>query len=411
MRAVLLLAAAAWSWAPRVDAPRLDLAGPPDCPAAALAAQDEPLFSIQELRVLSPESWPALLDDAAAAPAAEGARRSAAYWAGRSAGQTVRVGARSLTAAQLAQAHGRLAALLERGLSPEELRRELSAGFELLEAVTDAGGREGTITGYYDPEFEVLERDCEDCVPVHARPPDLESNPGGSPDWGRRREGGFEPHFARGEVYKGALAGRGLERYWMRRATDLNIAQTQGSFWGRLPGGARRRLSFDGANGHPFRAVGSALMACGLIEPGTPSSEILRRLRALPPERERAWTALNPRYVYFREAAASGGPWGALGVELVAGRSIAVDRARVPLGLAGFLMSRRPVADEEGNLSGVADLRRFVFTHDVGSAIRGPVRVDVFWGAGPRASAEAHNMMYPGKLYIFVPKASTTGPR
>lgn len=411
MRALLLLAAAAWSWTPRVETPRLELAAPPDCPASALAAEEEPLFSIQELRTLPPESWPDLSDDGAAAPAAEGARRSAAYWAGRPRDQVARVGARTLTAAQLAAAHARLAELFARGLPAEALRRELAAGFELLEAVTDAGGREGTITAYYDPEFEVFAQECGGCVPVHARPADLESNPGGSPDWGRRREGGFEPHFARGEVYKGALAGRGLERYWMRHATDLNIAQTEGSFWGRLPGGARKRLAFDGANGHVFRAVGSALIACGLIPAGTPSSEILRRLRALEPEREKAWTALNPRYVYFREAAGSGGPWGALGVELVAGRSIAVDRARVPLGLAGFLTSRRPVADEEGNLRGVADMRRFVFTHDVGSAIRGPVRVDVFWGAGPRASAEAHNMLYPGKLYIFVPKASKTGSR
>ena len=64
--------------------------------------------------------------------------------------------------------------------------------------------------------------------------------------------------------------------------------------------------------------------------------------------------------------------------------------------------ARKPVADEDGRLLRTEDFTRFVFTHDVGSAIRGPVRVDLFWGSGVRASAEAHRMRHPGRLYVFV---------
>ena len=43
---------------------------------------------------------------------------------------------------------------------------------------------------------------------------------------------------------------------------------------------------------------------------------------------------------------------------------------------------------------------------DTGGAIRGPVRGDVFWGAGPRAEHLAGHMKSPGRLFILLPRES-----
>ena len=44
---------------------------------------------------------------------------------------------------------------------------------------------------------------------------------------------------------------------------------------------------------------------------------------------------------------------------------------------------------------------------DTGGAIRGPVRGDVFWGAGPAAEQLAGHMKSPGRLYILLPRGLT----
>ena len=41
---------------------------------------------------------------------------------------------------------------------------------------------------------------------------------------------------------------------------------------------------------------------------------------------------------------------------------------------------------------------------DTGGAIRGPVRGDVFWGAGPEAEHLAGHMKSPGRLFILLPR-------
>jgi len=87
---------------------------------------------------------------------------------------------------------------------------------------------------------------------------------------------------------------------------------------------------------------------------------------------------------------------------LTPGRSIAVDPQYVPLGLFGLLKSKRPVAQDHG--LDFKDFTRFIATHDTGSAIRGPGRVDLFWGSGGTAETEASSMKAPGELYLFIAK-------
>ncbi|MBI5623945.1 MAG: MltA domain-containing protein [Elusimicrobia bacterium] len=392
----------------RVTAPK---AAGSECPPGSprrrpvRTLSEEPSFEVKELKPWAEVPLPQ--DDLAASSAVEAAEKTRAYWAARPGDEKVAVGGLTYTAAHMVRSFSALAALLSQGLPAKELKARLERDFDVYQAVKPDGGLSGTMTAYYDPEIPVSGVG-QAGVPIHARPADLvrvDPASGLSFDWGRPDgHGGLAPHASRREVDAGALAGQGLELYSTRHPTDLLNLQTEGSGWGVLPGGRRVRLAFNGANGHVFKSVGKTLIDCGLLPAGTGSFAILDYLKSQTLERELELVGFNPRYVYFKEVASTGGPWGATGVELVAGRSVASDPKQVRLGLAGILVSRKPVAAEDGTFQGFSDFTRFVFTHDVGSAIRGPVRLDVFWGRGAKAESEAHRMLFPGKLTIIVLK-------
>ena len=111
--------------------------------------------------------------------------------------------------------------------------------------------------------------------------------------------------------------------------------------------------------------------------------------------------ALNPSYVFFRELTGDG-PLGAQGVALTPGRSLAVDRAYLPLGAPIWLDIMVPaVAHGEPDRS----LRRLVVAQDIGGAIKGPLRGDLFWGFGPEAESVAGRMKHNGGYVLLLPKA------
>lgn len=108
----------------------------------------------------------------------------------------------------------------------------------------------------------------------------------------------------------------------------------------------------------------------------------------------------NPRFIFFRRIdtlSADSGPVGAMGVPLVAGRSIAVDTAQVALGSAVWLETVDPVDGRP--------LRRLVFAQDRGAAITGAGRADLFWGTGADAGARAGAMRSPGRLTVLRPRS------
>ena len=109
-----------------------------------------------------------------------------------------------------------------------------------------------------------------------------------------------------------------------------------------------------------------------------------------------AITNSDPSYVFFRPIPNNdGGPIGALGVPLTAGRSVAVDPRTTPLGFPVFISTRQ---------SGSA-LNRLMLAQDTGGAIRGAVRADYFWGFGAKAFVQASRMKEDGRMWLLIPKA------
>jgi membrane-bound lytic murein transglycosylase A len=115
-----------------------------------------------------------------------------------------------------------------------------------------------------------------------------------------------------------------------------------------------------------------------------------------------AWMEKNPRYIFFRELpndVADIGPMGALGVSLTPTRSMAVDPAFLPLGIPIWLDTKAP----DGT-----PLQRLMVAQDVGSAIKGPIRGDLFWGTGETALEFAGRMKSNGRYYVLLPKSVAT---
>lgn len=267
----------------------------------------------------------------------------------------------------------------------------------------------GLVTGYYEPELNgSRERSGSFQVPVYRRPDDLVQV---KPDLLRAfyndglsvmRRNGEElvPYYTRAEIESGALSGRGLELLYLDDPVELFFMQIQGSGRVRLTDGSWVRLGYAAKNGHPYTSIGKRL-AERSDRPKDLTMEGLKSWLRADPARGRALMQENKSYVFFRElpeAEAGAGPIGAQGVALTPGRSLAVDAAYHKLGVPVFVAAP-DLKGEDGK-----PFRRLMIAQDVGSAIRGPERGDIFFGTGEAAGAIAGGAAHPARFFILLPK-------
>ncbi len=327
------------------------------------------------------------------------------YWNSRPDSASIQLGPDSYYAPRLRATIRSLLDIFASGLPAGELLKTLRERFKVYRAAAEDGTGKTVITGYYEAEIKVTrEPDETHKYAVHLKPADLvKTTPGMGVDFDYGRydsSGTLVRHYSTAEIHAGALSGQGLEMVWSDHPSQIMLLQIQGSGILSFPGGDYMRAGFDGANGHPYRSVQKLLMDCGET-PAMSFRDFIAYLSAQGPREERL-ADLNPRYIYFQPRAKDSRPYGAIGRALTAGRSVAIDPKYVPLGLFGLLRSKRPVAQAGGLV--FKDFNRFISTHDTGSAIRGPGRVDLFWGSGQTAEAEASSMKAPGELYLFISK-------
>ena len=97
--------------------------------------------------------------------------------------------------------------------------------------VADYGDQDGLFTGYFEIELNgSRHRHGAYQTPIYRRPPDLGS--------GQR--------YSRAQIEDGALAGRGLELFWVDDPVDAFFLQIQGSGRIHLDDGRIVRLGYDG---------------------------------------------------------------------------------------------------------------------------------------------------------------------
>lgn len=265
---------------------------------------------------------------------------------------------------------------------------------------------EGLITGYYEPLIKGnRNRSGTYAWPIHGRPEDMLTIELGDvyPELKNLRLRGrlvgnkILPYWSREELAQRQeqLASKVL--LWASDPIDLFFLQVQGSGRVELPDGRTVRIGYADQNGHPYQSIGRWLVAKGELPLEKASMEGIKRWAQDNPARLPELLNANPSYVFFRELPPSDdGPIGALGVPLSAGRSIAVDPRYVPLGAPVFLSTTRPLSN--------TPLQRLMLAQDTGSAIKGAIRADFFWGPGPQAGLEAGRMRQQGRMWILLPR-------
>jgi len=243
-------------------------------------------------------------------------------------------------------------------------------------------GSDGLFTGYYVAELRgSWERSDAYPVPIHTPPP--------APEEG--------DHPTRAEIADGALDGRGLELLWVDDPVDAFVAEIEGSGVVRMEDGSEVAIEYAGQNGHPYVAIGRVLVGDGELTLEQASMPAIRRWIEEHPDRARELMDRNPSYVFFQQGEAGHGAIGAFDEPLTPLRSMAVDRRHVPLGVPLWLDTEDPREPE-------ARLRRLVLAQDVGGAVKGRVRGDLFWGRGPEAEQAAGTMRAAGGYHLLMPR-------
>jgi membrane-bound lytic murein transglycosylase A len=299
--------------------------------------------------------------------------------------------------------------------SNEERRTWMQERLQPWRVLTpEASEIKGLLTGYYEPLIEAsLQATERFTVPLYAPPPNMSAGKA----WYSRQEIDTLPQA------KTALAGRAL--LYVAGPLQALVVQIQGSARVRVVDGLKDnttdnststlsdtntntrllRLAYAGNNGHPYRSVGSWLLAQGALRDA--SWQGIAAWAAANPTRmnEMLWT--NPRVVFFKfendqDLSAQNdlqtGPRGAQGVPLTAGRSIAIDPRSMPYGSPVWL------ASEGSAQSSIPKLQRLVFAQDTGSAIVGAVRADYFVGTGAAAGELAGRLKQGLSLWVLWPK-------
>ena len=157
------------------------------------------------------------------------------------------------------------------------------------------------------------------------------------------------------------------------------------------------RVGYAGKNGRSYRAIGRDLIERGAIPREEMSMQAIRDWLAANPDEAQPVMNLNKSVVFFQEREGAG-PIGAAGTALTPGYSLAVDPKFAVLGGLVYLDLPHPDA-------GAPPIRRLVAAEDVGGAIKGPIRGDLFWGTGPEAGDLAGRMISRGRYYLLAPKA------
>ncbi|MEQ1713598.1 MAG: MltA domain-containing protein, partial [Hyphomicrobium sp.] len=209
------------------------------------------------------------------------------------------------------------------------------------------------------------------------------------------------PYPTRQEIDEGALAGKGLELLYLADPVDVFFMQVQGSGRIELPDGSMVRVTYDGKNGHPYTSVGRHLIDTGAFAAEQVSLQSLEKWLKSEPARGRTAMWHNKSYVFFRELSGSqaAGPLGAMSIPLTEGRSLAVDTGFHQLGLPVWVSSPKLT-----HATRAGGFHRLMIAQDVGSAIRGAERGDIYFGSGEAAGRLAGVTKHPANFVVLLPK-------
>jgi len=367
-----------------------------------------PGCSRRPLLRVAPSRAPVFRDDLTYARLDQAIEQSVTALKNRPASTPLGIAGTNYTVAHLIRSLRFFQALIAKTPSPQALNQEIQASFDLYQASGLKKSRQrGTmlVTGYYQPVFSGrLHPTAIYRYPLYEIPANLvlRVDPvSGEKQIGRLEGSRFLPYWSRAEIENGKKAA-GAELVYLKDPMDAFILHVQGSGLIRLANGSVRGIHYAIKNGRRYSSIGKYMVESGRIPLATASMKTIRAYLQKHPQEITTILQQNESFIFFKWTTGHDAI-GNLGRPLTPGRSIAVDQSSFPSGALAFLSSRKPIISN-GGISSWQPFRRFVLLQDSGSAIRGPGRVDLYWGTGEKAGQVAGAMKEKGSLYILLLK-------
>jgi membrane-bound lytic murein transglycosylase A len=225
---------------------------------------------------------------------------------------------------------------------------------------------------------------------------------------GRLDKQSVVPYYSRKEIDEEGQIKKNANVICYVDPVDAFFLQIQGSGEVILPKGEIVHVGYSEQNGHPYSAIGKLLFDKIPKEKMT-AQKIVQYLHSLSKVESQKILSTNASFVFFKNTGSE--PLTSFGAVAEPGRTIATDPKYFPKGTLAFLEYERPkfkdgAADSASTDDDVLEFTktaRFVLDQDVGGAIRGPGRVDLFWGRGDEAQRVSGVMRNPGRLYYILP--------
>jgi membrane-bound lytic murein transglycosylase A len=381
--------------------------------ACAPSREALPVADQQEiLKLIDPLSVPLERDDLARNLLEEAINNSLSYYERLPEETTLNFGPEEVQVERIKRSLRTFLFLLDETASWKELAGRVRENYVIYRSVGRNAEQEVLFTGYFEPTIQgSLAQDEHYSYPIYGVPDDLvnidlglfRAEYHGVKLVGRLEGERLVPYYNRDEIdVYGRLAGKGYELVWVADPVERFFLRIQGSGRIRLLNGDFIRLGYAAKNGWPWRPIGRLMIEEGLIPKEAMSMQAIRRYLKQNPEKMPDIFSYDPSYVFFQTE--KGGPFGNIAVPLTPGRSIATDSSIFPKGALAFIECQKPVFAKDGVILGWVSFGRYVLNQDTGGAIRGPGRVDLFWGGGPFSRIAAGHLKHPGALYFLLLK-------
>jgi membrane-bound lytic murein transglycosylase A len=267
-------------------------------------------------------------------------------------------------------------------MSAKQARNFFENWFKPFLVETRFGNSKGIFTGYYEASLNGSKVKSEKFkYPVYARPKDLAS----------------DPYLSRKDIEDGALENKGLELFYVDDKVELFFMHIQGSGRITLPNGTEVRVAYAGRNNQPYTSVGNYMADKGYLQRDKINAATIKEWMRNNLDEAQEVMNVNAAFTFFKIA---DGEYvvGGQGVPLTAERSLAVDSDVIPYGFPIFVDTN--LKNKDGSKNKYAHL---LIAQDTGTAIKGTVRGDIFFGHGDDAVEKASYMAGQGKYYILLP--------
>ncbi len=262
---------------------------------------------------------------------------------------------------------------------------DLSTTLEAIHLEGDDDKGSVYFTGYFTPVLKVSRVQTDEYkYPIYARP----KNRTGKLPTRRQIDG------------EGILKGKGLEIAYTKNLLDIYFMQVQGSGIVEYPDGTNQILAFAGTNGRKYRSVGNYMIEKGYANEQNVSLKKIKQFFNEKPHLIDPLLYVNESYVFFSLVKYQKTPKGAGHVPLTTDYSIAVDKKFIPIG--SCLLAKVPIIDNYNQIDHYE--YRILIAQDVGGAIKGPGRVDLYTGVGDEGRRKASALHHYGSLWLLMPK-------